>query len=441
MTEEAETSRAGSRPGLFYGWRVVAAASVQGMFGNGVVSSGFSVFFQSIRQELGVSYTAMALVFSLARAEGGVGGPIVGWLVDRYGARRMILIGGLMGGVGLMALSRATTYWQFVLIFVGLVSLGKTMGMGQTLMAAVNQWFIRRKGLAMSTLMTSFAGGGAIVVPLLGLGIATIGWRATLLYAGIFIFLLTLPVAYVIRSKPEDIGTLPDGDASPTTSEGGPASAETGARAAPTDFTVRQAIRTSAFWLLLIGLTIRTSSTNAIIIHIFPILEGEGLTEQRAILFVSAMFFLAIPLRFGLGVARDYLPPRRILFVGMNVAALSLVPLLLFQGVVGVVIFIIGFAVVEGITSTNWIMVSDYFGRSRFASIMGLMSLFHNIGMVISPIFSGWIRDTTGSYNIVMMTFIPLFVIGGIAFALARPPKSPSASPRYLATTPESADA
>ena len=441
MREEAEMSETGSRPGIFYGWRVVAAASVQGMFGNGVVSSGFSVFFQSIRQELGVSYTAMALVFSLARAEGGVGGPIVGWIVDRYGARRMILIGGLMGGVGLMALSRATTYWQFVLIFVGLVSLGKTMGMGQTLMAVVNQWFIRRKGLAMSTLMTSFAGGGAIVVPLLGLGIATIGWRATLFYSGIFIFLLTLPVAYVIRSKPEDIGTLPDGDAPPSASEGGPASSGTGARAVSTDFTVRQAIRTSAFWLLLIGLTIRTSSTNAIIIHIFPILEGEGLTEQQAVLFVSAMFFLAIPLRFGLGVARDYLPPRRILFVGMNVAALSLLPLLFFQGVVGVVIFIIGFAVVEGITSTNWIMVSDYFGRSRFASIMGLMSLFHNTGMVISPIFSGWIRDTTGSYNVVMMTFMPLFVIGGIAFALARPPKHPSASPIYLAASSESTDA
>ena len=314
------------------------------------------------------------------------------------------------------------------------------MGMGQTLMAAVNQWFIKRKGLAMSTLMTSFAGGGAIVVPLLGLGIATIGWRATLLYSGIFIFLLTLPVAYVIRSRPEDIGLLPDGEVLPTSSEGGPVPAGSGMRVAEGDFTVRQAIRTSAFWLLLVGLAIRTSSTTAIIIHIFPILEGEGLTGQRAVLFVSAMFFLTIPLRFGLGVARDYLPPRRILFVGMNIAALSLLSLLLLEGMVGVVVFIIGFAVVEGITSTNWIMVSDYFGRSRFASIMGFMSVFHNTGMVISPIFSGWIRDTTGSYDIVMMTFIPMFVIGGIAFALASPPKTPSTSPGNAEGRPESTD-
>ena len=140
------------------------------MFGNGVVSSGFSIFFQSIRQDLGVSYTAMSLVFSMSRAEGGLGGPLVGWIVDRYGARRMILVGGIVAGAGLILVSRATEYWQFIVLFVGVVSVGKTAGLGQTLMAVVNQWFVRRKGVALSTLMTSFAGGGAIVVPLLGLG-------------------------------------------------------------------------------------------------------------------------------------------------------------------------------------------------------------------------------------------------------------------------------
>lgn len=413
------------KPRLFYGWWVVAAASVQGMFGNGTVSNGFSIFFESIRRDLGVSYTAMSLVFSLARAEGGMGGPIVGWLVDKFGARRMILIGGIMAGLGLIALSRATEYWQFILLFVGVVSVGKTAGLGQTLMASVNQWFIRRKGLALSTLMTSFAGGGAIVVPLLGLGIAAIGWRDTLLYTGAFIFLITLPVAYIIRSKPEDIGLRPDGDAAPATSEREQGRAER--RQPGQEFTVRQAIRTSAFWLILLGLTMRVASTNAIVIHMFPILEGEGLDEQRAALFVSAMFFMAIPLRFGLGVAGDFMSPRKLLFTGMNAGALGLLALLLFDGILGIIIFVLGFALVEGITSVNWLMVGDFFGRHRFASIMGFMSLFHNTGMVISPIFSGWIRDTTGSYELVMMTFIPSFILGGIAFALARKPSQPPA--------------
>ena len=137
------------------------------------------------------------------------------------------------------------------------------------------------------------------------------------------------------------------------------------------------------------------------------------------------MFFMAIPLRFGMGVAGDYISPRKILFYGMNAAALGLLGLYLVGGMAGVIIFIIGFAVVEGITSANWIMVSQYFGRNRFASIMGFMSIFHNTAMVISPIFSGWVRDRTGSYDIVMLTFIPLFAIGAIVFAIARRPAPP----------------
>ena len=101
------------RPGrVFYGWWVLAAASIQGMFGNGAISSGFPRFFEPIRADLGISYTSMSLVFSLARAEGGMGGPLIGWLVDKYGSRPMILIGGLTAGAGLMLLSRVDTYWQ-----------------------------------------------------------------------------------------------------------------------------------------------------------------------------------------------------------------------------------------------------------------------------------------------------------------------------------------
>ena len=84
------------------------------------------------------------------------------------------------------------------------------------------------------------------------------------------------------------------------------------------------------------------------------------------------------------------------------------------------ILFILGLAIVEGITSVNWIMVGDYFGRSRFASLMGAMSVFHNIGMFIAPIYSGWIRDSTGSYEIVLMTFAPTFVLSAVMFAPSR---------------------
>jgi MFS family permease len=422
VTTKASESRRGSR--IFYGWWIVAVTSFQGMFGNGAISSGFPIFFEPIRQELGIGYASMSLVLSLARAEGGMGGPLVGWLVDKFGGRPMILFGGLTAGVGLVLVSRADSYWAFVLLFVGVVSVGKTAGLGQTLMATVNQWFIRRKAVAMSMLMTAFAGGGAIVVPLLHLGIASVGWRDTLLYTGIFIGLLTLPVALVVRSRPEDMGLRPDGDAAPVVERQG-GQAEARVRREQVEFTVREAIRTRVFWFMLFGVVARVSATNAIIIHIFPLLEGEGLTSRDAAVYVAVMFFMAIPLRFILGVASGRMSPRQLLFAGMNLGALGLLALRGLDGTPGVVIFILTFGVVEGVTAVNWIMLGDYFGRSRFASLMGFMSLFHNGGMFVAPIFSGWVRDQTGSYNLVLIAFAPLFMFSGLMFLLARRPPPP----------------
>ena len=435
-SSQVDTGTTQRRQGrFFYGWYVVAVSCLQGMFGNGAISTGFPRFFEPIRADMGISYAAMSLVFSLARAEGGLGAPLVGWLVDKFGSRPMILFGGLTAGIGLMLLAFAREYWQLVFLFVGVVSVGKTAGLGQTLMATVNQWFIRRKAVALSTLMTAFAGGGAIVVPLLHLGVVTLGWRPTVFIIGLFIAALTLPVAYVIRSRPEDMGLRPDGDP-PAGSAPAARPARGGGHHQPAarssgeeqNFTVRQALRTQAFWFILIGVITRVSATNSIIIHLFPLLVWKGVSEDIATLSASVMFFMAIPLRFLLGVAGGRLSPRKLLFYGMNIGAIGLVGLWLLPQWPALIVFIIGLAIVEGITSVNWIMVGDYFGRNRFASLMGAMSIFHNIGMFIAPIYAGWIRDTTNSYEIVLMTFAPTFVISAFMFALARKPALPQST-------------
>jgi MFS family permease len=258
-------------------------------------------------------------------------------------------------------------------------------------------------------------------VLLLDLGITHLGWRNTVFFTGVFIALLTLPVSLVMRSRPEDIGLRPDGDvplARTGTGVGRQIPAET-------DFTVRQAMRTPTFWLLLGGIITRVTATNAIIVHIFPILELQGLDASTATVFVSAMFFMAIPLRFLLGVAGGRFAPRKILFWGMNLGAVGLFALWGTPGIPGVAIFVVGLAVVEGITSVNWLMVGDYFGRSRFGSLMGTMSVFHNIGLFIAPIFAGWVVDKTGSYELVLLTFAPMFVASACFFALARRPVLP----------------
>lgn len=430
---ENETSR--RQPRIFYGWWVVAVSSLLGMFGNGSISQGFPRFFVPIRTELGLTSAQMSLVFSLARAEGSAGGPLVGWVVDRFGARPMILAGGLMAGVGTILLSRADSYWELLVLFSGIISLGKSAGFGQTLMAAVNQWFIRRRSVAMSTLMTAFAGGGAFVVLLLNLGIQQIGWRDTLLWTGVFIVAMTLPAAFFIRSRPEDMGLLPDGDP-PSGTEDAPGSpGRRSRRSADASFTFRQAIRTRTYWLIMVGAILRVSVTNGMLVHVFPIMAVRGVSENEAAAWVAAMFFLGIPLRFVMGVTSDKFRGNVLLAVGMVIGAVGMGGLWIGPGLVGMLLFVVGIAIVEGITSVNWLMLSDYYGRARFATLMVFMSLFMNIGMFISPYASGLVFDRTGSYYWVLAVFTPLYVVSAVAFLFATRPDSPvSTRRRWIGT-------
>ena len=400
------------------------------MFGNGSISQGFPRFFVPIRTELGLTSAQMSLVFSLARAEGSAGGPLVGWVVDRYGARPMVLAGGLMAGIGTILLSRADSYWELIVLFSGIISLGKSAGFGQTLMAAVNQWFIRRRSVAMSTLMTAFAGGGAFVVLLLNFGIQQIGWRDTLLWTGVFIVAMTLPAAFFIRSRPEDMGLLPDGDAPEDTSIGTGSGGRGHRGSSDVSFTFNQAICTRTYWFIMVGAILRVSVTNGMLVHVFPIMAVRGISENEAAAWVAAMFFLGIPLRFIMGVTSGRFRGNVLLAIGMVIGAVGMGGLWIGPGLVGMLLFVVGIAIVEGITSVNWLMLSDYYGRARFATLMGFMSLFMNVGMFISPYASGLVFDRTGSYYWVLAVFTPLYLVSAVAFLFATRPNPPASTRR-----------
>jgi MFS family permease len=346
----------------------------------------------------------------------------------------MVLAGGLMAGVGTILLSRADSYWELIILFSGIVSLGKSAGFGQTLMAAVNQWFIRRRSVAMSTLMTAFAGGGAFVVLLLNLGIQQVGWRDTLLWTGVFIVVMTVPAAFFIRSRPEDIGLLPDGDP-PVETGSGSGSSGRGQRGGDDSFSFRQAISTRTYWLIMVGAILRVSVTNGMLVHIFPIMAVRGISENEAAAWVAAMFFLGIPLRFIMGVTSGKFRGNVLLAIGMVLGAVGMGGLWIGPGLSGLLLFVVGIAIVEGITSVNWLMLSDYYGRARFATLMGFMSLFMNVGMFVSPYVSGLVFDRTGSYYYVLAVFTPLYLVSAVAFLFAtRPDKPASTRRRWIGT-------
>ena len=146
---------------VYYGWWVLTATTVLGIVSGGIFAHANAIYFRPIRQDLGLTYSQTALIFTLSRAEGSIAGPVVGRMVDKFGARSMIVGGGIIASVGFMMLKWVDTYWVFLVIYLVVVSTGKSAGLGQTLISAANRWFVRRRSLAITITVIGFLRGGS----------------------------------------------------------------------------------------------------------------------------------------------------------------------------------------------------------------------------------------------------------------------------------------
>jgi len=403
--------------GAYYGWRVLAATFILGTLSGGIFSNSNAIFFGPIQRDLGLNSAQTSLIFSLVRAEGSIAGPVVGRLVDRFGSRPMIVFGGLLASFGFIALHWVHNYVLFIVIFVGVVGVGKSSGLGQVLISAVNRWFIRRRSLAMSICITGFSSGGAAILPLITLGVSTIGWRDVMLFSGIFMGLIVIPLASLVRHSPEREGIGPD---LPFPKEG-----EEEAAPAPVDFTVRQALRTKAYWILFAGSVLRISLWGTVSVHAVQMFVWKGMSDELAGIMFSLMFLLSIPLRLIVGFLGDKFPLQPIMGSGMGAAALATLALLAIDGNIAVYLFVGLMAFEQGASSLNWVSLGNFFGRSSFATLMGIISVVFNIGMLITPIYAGFMFDRADSYTVVLLSFLPIYLAAGGFFLMTRRPAPP----------------
>lgn len=401
----------------YYGWWVLASTFMLGTLSGGIFSNSSGVFFGPIKRDMGLSSAQTALIFALVRAEGSIAGPIVGRLVDKFGSRPMIIFGGLLASGGFIALHWVHSYILFIIIFVGVVGVGKSSGLGQVLISSVNRWFIRRRSLAMSICITGFSSGGAAILPLITLGVSTIGWRDVMLYSGIFMGLIVVPLALMVKHSPEREGIGPD---LPFPVEG-----ETKPLPAIVDFTVRQALRTKSYWILFTGSVLRISLWGTVSVHAVEMFVWKGMSYEMAGLMFSLMFLMSIPLRLVVGYLGDKWPLQPMMGTGMAAAALGTLALLTVEGNLAVYLFVMLMAVEQGTSSLNWVSLGNFFGRTSFATLMGFISVVFNIGMLITPIYAGVVFDQTDSYSIVLVSFLPIYLLAGVFFLMTRKPPAP----------------
>jgi MFS family permease len=413
------------RVGLFYGWWIVIVGCILDAVKGGTFNSGFTLYVLPILNELQLSRAATSLPFSLAKLEAAVEGPLVGFLIDRIDLRVMLALGTTLAGLGFILLSFTHSYVLFVLVFMGLLTLGFQAGFNHATMAAVNHWFLRRRGLAMSIVQTGQAVGGVVIFPLVALAVLKLGWRHAAFLSGIGVLML-VPLALLVRRSPESMGLLPDGERR-LPHDPSIAVVRTARRLREAEeFTTREALRTQAFWMMAAFHGLRNIPYGGVSVHLVPLLVWKGLDQPTAAFVVGLMAFFTIIVRPLTGWFGDRWSKQKIGALGVIFGGLGLVLLAFSAGALWhMVLFAILFSFADGINSVTWALVGDFYGRAQFATIRGWIGMIQSLAAMPAAVFTGWIFDHTQSYTHALIPFMIIYGLAGLVLWQVPRPKRP----------------
>jgi MFS family permease len=422
---------------IFFGWWTAVATGLLSGFGAGYRSQGFSVFLKPLSAELGLTRAATSAVSAVGTLEGGLAYPLAGWLSDKFGPRAIIFFGTCMFIAGLVLMYFVNSLWLFVFTWGVLSGLGSTLSFSVAADKAVTNWFVRKRGLALGVRFMLWGAGSAVVLPIVGWLVASQGWRTTnLIWACV-----TLPTLAVIwflikPHRAEYYGMMPDGAGLKETATSDKQISDKGAAYASevgeVEFTVREAWKTRAFWFLLASWTINQIVIGGLSIHIIPFLTDTGIATTAASGMMSLSVICTIPARFVGGAVADRIRKDRLQYLLAGAFALLAlgITVAIFTRSIGLLfVFLILYGLGSGAgTPLRLVIGSRYFGRKSFGTILGSMLMAQSLLGFLSPIYAGWIFDTTGSYNIVFISFAILTAISTFIMLFVRPPGQRPAS-------------
>lgn len=397
---------------VFYGWAVLFAAGSSMVVRNAAASLTLAVFLYPMSEDLGWSRTLIAGAASLGGLLATVASPLVGWALDRYGARVILTGSVLVLGIATVSLAWATAPIAFYLAYgTARVLFSSPLNIGSSVV--VSRWFIRRRGRATGILFSSHS-IGMVTFPLVaGLVIKYRGWEDAWIVLGVLVWVLALgPVSMLIRQSPESVGLWPDGDPPDEPGSGG----EAAVVPEEPSWTLREAVRTPTLWLLALAtgsLFLLQSGTN---IHqgAYFLDQGLGVGVSAASLSLNAVFTGIGSLFWGW--LTDRFPVR---YTYAGVALMMAVALLMFPmadtPVEAFIVASIFGTAVGGILVVPVVAYADYFGRRSLSAIRGVTEPFVSLGQAIGAVFSGIIYDVTGSYK---DAFIILAILGAATIAM-----------------------
>ncbi|OGO00052.1 MAG: hypothetical protein A2Y90_03550 [Chloroflexi bacterium RBG_13_52_12] len=428
--------RTSSKPRIFTGWWSVLFIGIASGLGHGFNTYGISVFFKHISAELEINRAFTSLAAGIGRLEGGITSPLVGWLSDKFGPRWIVIIGTAVAAAGMVLMSRITEVWQYYVAWGGLIGLGLNIGLTVTCDKSINDWFIKRRGLAQGIKFAIISIFGIVVLQVITALIEFKDWRFTCLVWGLIMF-ACLPLAYVLIKprRPEYYGLLPDGaDFGAGGEKDQGEMIETGVSYASsmqeTEYSFKQATKTSTYWLLIVGFTVHNFIAGGFNVHVFPFLTDIKIDEAAASGMMGIMVFFTIPSRFFGGIIADKVPKSRLhllLVVAFLLQVIGISTYLWSRSLASVYVLLACHGLSSGaVTPVIILVLGRYFGRKAFGSILGTMIAFLAPMGLLSPVYYGWVFDNHLSYDNAFITALAMAAIAAVTTLFVRPPRPPA---------------
>lgn len=407
---------------IFYGWRMVWAAGGIQFMQSGMLNQAFGAYVAVLSSERGWSKTALSGAAALQSVESALIGPLLGWVLDRFGPQGVIRLGVLMLGIGFMALSQidsvAGLYGAMIIL-----ALGSSMCGYFPLNVAIMHWFRRYRARALSAVSMGLAVGG-FFVPVVAWTMQQVGWRVTAFASGVLVIVIGFPLARVMRRRPEDQGETVDGLPPEAPGSETAAASESHADSQPA-FTPMQAVRTQAFWLLSVGHGLALLVVTAVNVHaISHIRQSLNYSIAQASLFITLMTAAQAGGVFLGWLIGDRFEKRHVAAACMFLHAAGILSLTYATGTAMLIAFALLHGVAWGLRGPFMQAIrADYFGTRSIGMILGLSALVISLGQVGGPLVAGAMADLSGDYRSGFTLLGILAALGSVMFLMAKRPQ------------------
>lgn len=416
---------------FYYGWLVIGTAATGAFAATGVAQIVIGGIQGLILDDMSWSRSTIAFAVTAGTLASGILSPFIGKLADRYGPRLLMPLSALVVGSCYFALANIHTIWQFYLAYIIARAVANPNLIGIVPQTVSVNFFHRKRNFVLGITSMARPVGGAINIQIIMLIAQAFSWRHAYRYLGVFSFILILPLFIIMRRKPEDMGLNPDGDPSSSAEidSGSVPSLESLANKSEFSWEVREAIGTSAFWLIVIAETLSILTAGALSFHSVPFLEDSGLPKGLAATALSISVLLGAIVNPGWGYLSDRFSPRTLGLVALTTTVLAtslfLIAILRDSTTIGFMAVITWGLASGGVNILSNMMMARYFGRNSYGSITGLTGPFKLVGLGIGPALGAILHNITGGYYMLFLYAIGAYLLAIILIFYARQPSLP----------------